>query len=432
MNNNCLIIPSTAHHIRNELISPGALQVCTELHQGGYQVFIVGGAVRDLLLKKTPKDFDVATDADPDEILALFRRARIIGRRFRLVHVMSGGETVEVSTFRNANFQTEPTEGAISENGRLLNDNVFGTHEQDAGRRDFTVNALFYQPLTGELWDFYDGLKDIQLKVLRTIGDPASRYREDPVRMLRAVRLAAKLEFTLDSATQAPIKELADLLQHVPMARLFDEMLKLLLSGHAQAGLQQLRLHGLHHGLLPLLDVVLDQAQGERFVALALENTDQRIKDDKRVSPGFLFACLLWHEVRLAWERGLARGFHVIPALYEAMEQIIDSQIEKLAIPRRFKTNMKEIWSMQPRFTQRSGLRPFRLLTHPRFRAGYDFLLLRCASGEADPELADWWTRFQEVSYDERKGMVTKSPPRRRKKNQADAHPSSSNVEPQA
>lgn len=412
------IISAASHDIRPELISTGALEVTTRLHEAGFQAFIVGGAVRDLLLNTVPKDFDVATDARPHEVVELFRRARVIGRRFRLVHVMSGGETIEVATFRNSNFQLETGESHpdISASGRLLNDNVFGTQEQDAGRRDFTVNAMYYQPQSGELWDFFDGVGDIQRQVLRTIGDPAARYREDPVRMLRAVRLAAKLEFELEPATRAPIPLMADLLQQVPMSRLFDEMLKLLLSGHAQAGLQQLRLHGLHHGLLPLLDVVLDQPQGERFVSLALENTDQRIKHDKRVSPGFLFACLLWHEVYAAWNIRLAQNPHTIPALYEAMEQVIDSQIEKLAIPRRFKTNMKEIWSMQPRFLQRAGMRPFRLLSHPRFRAGYDFLLLRCASGEVAEEIGEWWTVFQEVSHDERKAMLKKDMPRHRRK----------------
>ena len=404
------------HPIDHHAISECALKVVAELQRNGHAAFIVGGAVRDLLLDKRPKDFDVATSATPDEAQALFRRSRIIGRRFQLVHVMCGRETIEVSTFRGPSGGEEGSNA--DETGRILRDNVFGTHEEDALRRDFTVNALYYDPTSGEIWDFAGGVADLERRVLRIIGDARMRYREDPVRMLRAVRLAAKLQFEIEAQTRAPIAELAPLLENVPRARLFDEMLKLLLSGHAEDAVQRLRSEGLHHGLLPLLDVVLEQPLGERFVQLALHNTDKRISEDRSISPGFLFATLLWHEVLAAWQAKLGEGQLEIPALFEAMDEVIDIQAENLAIPRRFGATMREIWSLQPRFLQRSGARPFRLLAHPRFRSGYDFLLLRCESGEIDAEIGEWWTRFIDADDIERKSMLLadRAPKRRRRR----------------
>lgn len=402
--------------IDHAAISDCALNVVAELQRNGHAAFIVGGAVRDLLLDKRPKDFDVATSATPHEAQALFRRSRIIGRRFQLVHVMCGRETIEVSTFRGP---TSGDEGPhADENGRILRDNVFGTHEEDALRRDFTVNALYYDPSSGEIWDFAGGVEDLERRVLRIIGEPGKRYREDPVRMLRAVRLAAKLQFEIEPQTRAPITELAPLLENVPRARLFDEMLKLLLSGHAEDAVHRLRNEGLHHGLLPLLDVVLEQPLGERFVQLALRNTDRRISEDRSISPGFLFATLLWHEVLAAWQVKLGEGQNEIPALFEAMDEVIDIQAENLAIPRRFGATMREIWGMQPRFLHRGGARPYRLLAHPKFRSGYDFLLLRCESGELDGEIGEWWTRFIEADEAERKSLLIadQAPKRRRRR----------------
>jgi poly(A) polymerase len=290
--------------------------------------------------------------------------------------------------------------------GRLLRDNVFGAQSDDAVRRDFTVNALYYDPATEEVLDYCGGVHDVDARTLRIIGDPVVRYREDPVRMLRAVRLAAKLGLEIDAATRAPITRMASLIQNVPPARLFEEMLKLLLSGHAVACVGRLRSEGLHHGLLPLLDVILEQPLGERFVTLALQRTDERILADKGVSPGFLFAALLWHEVLAAWNAAKDRGVPPVPAMHEAMDQVLSVQAEKIAIPRRFGTDMKEIWLLQWRFDQRSGKRPYRVLESPKFRAGYDFLILRCESGEVDPELGQWWTRFQDVSDSEREEMI--------------------------
>jgi len=397
--------PKRAHGIDRKLISPAAIKTIQELHKAGFSAFIVGGAVRDLLLKRTPKDFDIATNATPEQVHRLFRRSRLIGRRFRIVHVMFGAETIEVTTFRGSHL-TDEGDSQIADSGRILRDNVFGTQEEDAARRDFTANALYYDPQSEEVWDYHHGLQDIKAGVLRMIGDPETRYREDPVRMLRAVRLSAKLALKLHPATQAPIPHLADLLDDVPAARVFDEMLKLFLSGHAIESANALRTHGLHHGLLPMLDVVLEQPEGESFVILALQNTDERVIADKPVSPAFLFATLLWHEVLVAWKKYQAKGDRPLPALMQAMSDVSDTQAEKLAITKRFSIVMKEIWNLQPRFEQRSGQRPYRLLENPRFRAGYDFLLLRCQSGELPMELAEWWEDFAEADADERAAML--------------------------
>jgi poly(A) polymerase len=396
------VIPVSAHGITRDRISPGSRRVCETLQENGHHAFVVGGAVRDLLIGAEPKDFDVATDATPEEIRRAFRRSRIIGRRFQIVHVMMGAETLEVTTFRgmlDANTKKD-------EHGRVLHDNVFGSQAEDAARRDFTANALYYDPTTEAVIDYHHGVADLKQKTLRMIGEPRARYREDPVRMLRAVRLAAKLGLIIDPEARKPIREMAGLLENVPAARLFDEMLKLLTSGHSVKCLTQLRDEGLHHGLLPLLDVILEQPMGEKFVMLALANTDERVRRGKGTSPGFLFATLLWHEVLAHWEKLKGRGEPKIPALFQAMDTVLDVQGEKLAITRRIAGDIKDIWLLQPRFEQRAGKRPYALLEQPRFRAGYDFLLLRAEAGEIDGEIADWWTRFQEADGEERAEML--------------------------
>ncbi|SFP70500.1 poly(A) polymerase [Nitrosomonas cryotolerans] len=406
------IIPFTHHGISRSQINPCALKVTSGLQKAGYTAYIVGGATRDLLLGLKPKDYDVATNATPEEIRALFRRSRIIGRRFRLVHVMCGIEVVEVSTFRGhspIDTSNHTSSNHIDQHGRLLRDNVFGNQEEDAVRRDFTINALFYDPVSEEIHDYLNGYQDIKARRLRIIGSPIQRYREDPVRMLRAVRLAAKLEMQIDAATAEPICNLAPLLQNVPPSRLFDEMLKLLLSGHALVCVMDLRARGLHHGLLPMLDVILEQPLGERFITLALKNTDERIRQEKTVSPGFLFAILLWHEVLAAWNTHQAAGEKPFPALYKAIDTILSIQHKKLAIPRRFDAVIQEIWAMQPHFLIRSGRKPFRLLTHPRFRASYDFMLLRCESNELDIKIGQWWKTFQQADINEREMMLISS-----------------------
>jgi poly(A) polymerase len=408
-----LRVPRDKHGLARERLSPAAAKVCSVLREAGFSAYVVGGAVRDLLLGIAPVDFDVATDARPEQVKPLFRRALIIGRRFRLVHVMMGPETVEVSTFRSADGDTSEKD----EHGRVLRDNVFGTQEGDALRRDFSVNALYYDPATEEVVDFHGGLADLKKRVMRVIGDAETRYREDPVRMLRAVRLGAKLGLTLDPQTREPIRRLAPLMERVPPARLFDEMLKLLLSGHASACLRQLREVGLHKGLLPLLDVILEQPLGERFVTLALAQTDERVLAGRPVSPAFLFAALLWHEVLAAWKARQARGERGIPALESAMDEVLDTQCAKLAITRRLTATMREVWAMQPRFDNRSGNRAYRLLEAPRFRMAYDFLALRAASGEVPADLEAWWRAFQGADADSRKAMLLPdSGPRKRRR----------------
>jgi poly(A) polymerase len=404
------------HGIAREKISDCALRTTKLLHDAGFKAFVVGGAVRDLLLGREPKDFDVATNATPAETRRVIRRSRVIGRRFQIVHALCGDEVVEVSTFRAmqpngredalGENETESAAHRTDEHGRVLRDNVFGSQAEDAFRRDFTVNALYYDPVAEEVWDYGDGVEDLKRRVLRIIGDPAARYREDPVRMLRAVRFAAKLDFAIDPATRAPIVKMADLLANVPSSRLFDEILKLLLSGHAQACVHRLREEGLHHGLLPLLDVILEQPLGQRFVDLALQRTDERIRDEKPVSPSFLLAALLWHEVLVSSQRHEAKGMKPVPALHAAMHDVLDAQRKQLAIPHRYDAQMKELWLLQPRFMQRYGARPLRLLEAPRFRAAMDFFVLRCEAGELDVELGNWWLKFSAAEADERQVLL--------------------------
>ncbi|MFZ6771231.1 polynucleotide adenylyltransferase PcnB [Undibacterium sp. SXout7W] len=390
------------HGINPQLVSANAIRITQTLQENGFKAFVVGGAVRDLLTGVKPKDFDIATNATPEQVKRLFRRAFIIGRRFQIVHVMFGQDLLEVTTFRGPS-----SEGAQKdEHGRVLRDNTFGEQHEDAARRDFTINAMYYDPATQTVLDYHGGIKDIRQKTLRIIGLPEARYREDPVRMLRVVRFAAKLQFTIDEATRAPIAVMAPLINNVPAARVFDEMLKLLTSGHAMACLQQLRKEGLHHGLMPLLDVVLEQPMGEKFVTLALSNTDERIQQGKRVSPSFLFAALLWHQVLEKWEAYKAAGEFPIPALHLAADDVLNKQTDSLAIQRKIGSDMRDIWAMQPRFEKRIGKTPYKMLEHQRLRAGYDFLLLRCASGEIDTAIGEWWTAFIEGDGAQREQLI--------------------------
>jgi poly(A) polymerase len=427
------IYPPDRHPVRRDQLSNAARTVTHKLQEAGFKAFIVGGAVRDLLLGIEPKDFDVATDATPEQVKPLFRRAFVIGRRFRLVHVHLGNDVIEVSTFRAAQTGDDTTD----EHGRLLSDNVYGSQAEDAVRRDFTINALYFDPATESIWDYVGGVVDLRARRLKLIGPPVTRYREDPVRMLRAVRLAAKLGFTIDARTEEPIARLAPLMANVPPARLFDEMQKLLLSGHAADTLRSLRAHGLSHGLLPLLDVILEQPLGHKFIDAALAGTDRRVREGKGVSPAFLFATLLWHEVLVTWNAAKQRGERPLPALFDAMDKVLDAQAARIAIPRRFEATIKEIWSLQPRFEQRAGTRPVRLVEHPRFRAAYDFLVLRGESGEAPQALVDWWTRFQDASAAEREAMLKpdEAPKKRRRsrrgrKRRAEAATSSEDAAP--
>ena len=418
------------HGIRRDDISNGSRRTVETLQEHGYKAYVVGGAVRDLLAGITPKDYDVATNATPEQVRHCFRRSRIIGRRFQIVHVLMGAETIEVTTFRGHHDQSGGNKAHTDDQGRVLRDNVFGSEKEDAARRDFTVNALYFDPVSETIIDYHHGVADLKQKTLRMIGDPKTRYREDPVRMLRAVRLAAKLGLTIDPEASRPIREMSELIENVPPSRLFDEMLKLLTSGHAVQCVQQLRAEGLHHGLLPLLDVILEQPCGERFVMRALESTDRRVREGKPISPGFLFATLLWHEVLAKWEALMSCGGEGetpapvpariparIPALFLAMDEVLDVQAEKLAITRRIASDIKDIWALQPRFEQRSGKRPYGVLEQPRFKAAFDFLLLRAESGEVDGELGQWWTLFMNRDGDARAAMLLPPKPDETKKN---------------
>jgi poly(A) polymerase len=407
----CQTVRAKSVNVRRKQISSGALKVVTKLQEQGYAAYIVGGAVRDAMLGQNPKDFDVATSARPEEVKRLFSRARIIGKRFRIVHVPFRDEIVEVTTFRgDSNTQTDAT-------GRILRDNTYGSIEEDAARRDFTINALYYDPQKEEILDFHNGVSDLKARRLVMIGNPSKRYREDPVRILRAIRLAAKLHIDIDKATRNAIADCADLLHNIPSARLFDETLKMLYSGESLRCMMMLREEDLLDDFFPLFETLLSQPESRVFLESALRNTDTRIHQDKSVSVAFLFGTLLWYEVMAHWEAHLAAGEHRTPALFTAMDEVLEIQAEKLAIPRRFAGQMKEIWMLQPRFEQQTPGRVHRLLSHPRFRAGYDFLLLRAEANNTLQPLAQWWTEIQHVSPEEQAAMIQAlTPPKKRQR----------------
>ncbi len=426
-------VPAEVHGIDPKLVEPRALDVVNTLKQAGFEAYIVGGAVRDLLLGLRPKDFDVATNATPEQVKGLFRRAFIIGRRFRIVHVVYGRgrehEVIEVSTFRAYldNAAAEQVAGnertskgelagmkhAVDASGRVLRDNVWGPIEQDAARRDFSINAMYYDPQTQTVVDFHHGIRDAKRRVLRMIGDPATRYREDPVRIIRAVRFGAKLQplgFHLDAKTLAPVATSRQLLADVPQSRLFDEMLKLLQTGHSLASIEQLKAVGLASGIYPLLDVVVQRA-GDAFVKLALQDTDRRVGEGKPVAPSFLLACVLWADVRKAWDQRLQtppgqRPAPPVAALQAAVDDAFEARVGDVSGRGKLGADMRDIWMMQPRFDKRVGTSPFSLVEQPRFRAGFDFLRLRAQVGEVDEELAHWWETFSTASDDLRRDMV--------------------------
>lgn len=403
------IYARSEHTISRAQISPNALKVLYRLKGARFRACLVGGCVRDLLLGREPKDFDVATDAHPEQVRVLFRNCRLVGRRFRLAHIHFGQEVIEVATFRAAAAPGREGDWVQEESGRLLRDNVFGTIEEDAFRRDFTANALYYDIADFSVIDYVGGMEDLRQGVLRLIGDPESRYREDPVRMLRAVRLMTKLGFTLDPACAEPLPKLAPLLAGVSPARLYDEVLKLFLSGYGVQTFELLRHYGLFEFLFPATEKALayeHQGFPSTFLVRMLESTDRRLHEGKPVAPYFLYAALLWEPVRLEVERRQAGGMAPSIAMQEAASEVLNEQIRHVAISRRVALPMREVWMLQPRFERRQGGRPLRLLEHPRFRAGYDFLLLRSAAGETEPELAGWWTRLLRADDDERRKML--------------------------
>ncbi|SIQ63676.1 poly(A) polymerase [Aeromonas sp. RU39B] len=402
------ILSRDEHPISRKEISENALKVLYRLNKAGYEAYLVGGGVRDLLLGKTPKDFDIATEATPEQIKALFGNCRLIGRRFRLAHIVFGRDIIEVATFRGHHHQVNNSRhvSAQSEEGMLLRDNVYGTIEEDAERRDFTVNALYYSAKDFTLHDFCGGLADLEARRLDLIGDPETRYREDPVRMLRAVRFAAKLDMTISPRSALPIHELAPLLQDIPAARLFEETLKLFLAGDALQTYRLLREYNLFQQLFPQLTPLLTpngDSVHERLIEFALIDTDNRVREEKRVTPAFLYATLLWGAVEsrariLENESGLP--WH--DAFMMAVNEVLDSQTRIIAIPRRFTTDVRDIWALQLRLTRRQGRHPERAMEHPKFRAAYDFLLLRNRVERGIGELASWWERYVESAPESR------------------------------
>lgn len=423
-----LIVPRPEHNISRANISENALEVLYRLKAGNFQAHLVGGGVRDLLLGHEPKDFDVATNATPEQVRQVFRNCRLIGRRFRLAHVYFGREIVEVATFRGGG-DADPT-AQRSKNGMIVRDNIYGTIEEDALRRDFTINALYYDIADFSLIDYANGLADLRAGKLRLIGDPQARYREDPVRMLRAVRFACKLGFAVELATERPLFDLGHLLAGIAPARLFDELIKLFHSGFGLDAFEKLRHYGLFGQLFPATEQCLAREDHDfpiTLVSRGLANTDARLQEKKPVTPAFLFAILLWEPVRRSFERLLAEGVSAHEAMFSAADEVAGRQQSLVAIPKRFSLPMREIWSLQPRLEQREGRRPYRLMTHPRFRAAYDFLVLRAEAGEADPELASWWTRFQAADGQGRASMTDggakrRRPRRRRRKSSTPAN----------
>ncbi|MGZ8241061.1 MAG: polynucleotide adenylyltransferase PcnB [Methylobacter sp.] len=405
------IYPRSEHNISRTQVSENALKVLYRLQKSGFDAYLVGGCVRDLLLGREPKDFDVATNADPEQIRKIFRNCRLIGRRFRLAHIHFGREVIEVATFRGAGEEQDDKQ-MLNKEGRLLRDNVYGTIEEDVWRRDFTVNALYYNIRDFSVVDYTGGMEDHRTGTLRLIGDPETRFREDPVRMLRAVRFAVKLGFKLHPDCEKSIPELAELLSNIPSARLYDETLKLFLSGYALQTFEMLRHYGLFKVLFPATESSLaieENGFPKLLLIKALENSDNRIAEGKTVTAYFLLAAFLWEPVRMQAKENMAQGMVEYIAYQEAAGEVISRQIKSTALPRHISMAMREVWNLQPRFTTRLGSKPSRLLTHPRFRAAYDFLLLRAATGGADPELAEWWTRYQEAGETEQRKMTQPS-----------------------
>jgi poly(A) polymerase len=444
-----VIVARADHPISRSQISGNALKVLYRLKDAGYQGFLVGGCVRDLLIGIEPKDFDVATDASPEEVRRLFRNCRLIGRRFRLAHVRFGYQVIEVATFRAAGApmapepdldgvtgedeEQEPDAGipfdehgdvngnvagpedtnghdrAHDERGRLLRDNVYGTIDQDVWRRDFTCNALYYNIEDFSIWDYVGGVEDVRARTIRLIGDPETRYREDPVRMLRAVRFEAKLGFTIHESARAPFAPLAELLAHIPPARLLDEFQKLFLAGFGQRAFDLLRTHGLFGPLFPATAAHLDSDPGGMALALiraGLADTDRRVAEGRAVTPMFLFAVMLFGPVSAAAQRRFESGAPPPVAIAEAVDEVVGQQNRRIGIPKRFSIPMRELLALQPRFHRREGRRVLGFLAHPRFRAAYDFLLLRAHAGAEDPEIARWWTEFLALGPEQQRERV--------------------------
>jgi len=414
------IIPRAQHIISRESINPNALKVLYRLHEAGYSAYLVGGCVRDLLINKQPKDFDVATDALPEEVRKLFKNCRLIGRRFRLAHIIYGPDIIEVATFRTHHKSAPHEHGKTSDDGMILRDNVYGTIEDDVWRRDFTVNALYYNIADFSIIDYTSGMDDIKAKKLRIIGDPEQRFIEDPVRLLRAVRFAGKLGFGIDPETEKLLSKLNYLLEDVSSARLFQEVLKLFQEGATERTFQLLEKHHLVKSLFAQTAADLSHAPTRELIQLALNGTDQRVQDNKKVSPAFLLTALLWRSILRNAEHAKLEGIPPYPAFEKAYKIVMEKQLKQLAMPRRITLAIREIVILQHNFEQRRGTRPWRTLEHPRFRAAYDLLLLRARTGEDVTELAEWWTTFQTADQATREKLLhqinhNKRPAKRRR-----------------
>ena len=381
------------------LISVHAIKTIEVLEDNGFEAYLVGGAVRDLLFGIKPKDFDVVTNATPDQIHHLFRRSRMIGRRFKLVHVIYGREVIEVSTYRSQQKEIPQPDGSM-----IRDDNHYGTIEEDAMRRDFTINAMFYSPTNHKLVDFHEGLEDLKHGIIRMIGDPEKRYQEDPIRILRAFRVCAKLNMTLHNPSRSPIKKIIPLLHDIPHSRLFDEVIKFFLTGHALNSYKVMQDESIYSQFF--LSPTFKSEEMNLFISNGLKNTDLRINQDKSCNPSFLFSFLLWHQVYVLWDQYKAEIKHSIAGLNQAIDEVIEKQIKLFPIHKRFTITMKEIWRLQPRFENQSPKKIYRLLLHPRFRAAYDFMLLRCQSNQLDQSIGIWWTNFIDADNHEKSLMV--------------------------
>ncbi|MEW5008606.1 MAG: polynucleotide adenylyltransferase PcnB [Cycloclasticus sp.] len=386
-----------------------AIQITERLVKAGFQAYLVGGCVRDSLLGMHPKDFDVSTNAEPEEIQALFKNCRLIGRRFRLAHIHFGRHIIEVATFRGPHLKHDSNKSHAHKDGRLLRDNVYGTLEEDAWRRDFTINALYLDAQKLTVIDYVGGIDDHQQRSIKLMGEPATRFKEDPVRLLRAVRFKAKLNFQIEADTEAPMREMAPLLKDIPSARLYDEVLKLFLNKQANQIFSDLRHYGLFEALFPQTELCLQKAKTEQPLGLiqqAMQNTESRLNNDQHITPYFLLATLLWEPVRRLTEKNRSSFSSETQAIHAAAHEVIAHQVSRVAIPRRITTPMREVWALQPRFHKQVGVRCLRFLEHPRFRAAYDFMLLRAQYGEVDQKLADWWTHIQTLESAEQKSMT--------------------------
>lgn len=422
--NDANVITEDKHHINIRHIDNNAINVVKAIQQSDFEAYLVGGCVRDLLLNKKPKDFDVTTSAHPEQAHKIFHRSRLIGRRFKLLHVRFGRDLIEVATFRASHDgSTAENQAKQNDSGLILRDNVYGTIQEDALRRDFTINALYYDVNHRCIYDFTNGYDDIANKKIRMIGNPQDRYREDPVRMLRAVRFAAKLDFEIEAETASPIKELAPLLFDIAPARLFDEVLKLFQSGQGAQVLHALQSYNLLQTLLPqTAHILTESSEAETLILNALKNTDRRIKQRKSVSPAFLFSVLLWPTVQKELTKKLQnKRIPPISALQEIASSVISEQIKRTSIPKRFTTNIREIWELQLKLTKRPGNKAESLIEHPRFRAAYDLLVLREKSGEDLKGISQWWTEYQSAPIKEKERLVAelnkKNEPAKAKRN---------------